>query len=137
MPFDLLRNWLTSCNEEQKIHNAFKKLKLESLTVFENHRKSLIQYYERSDLRLHLEWTKVHQKMVNFGEFFESLKVKQAVLRVLNFDWTKIDEKIQVRHYEQFSNIVHIEILNFGICHQFLSYLKIHMYLVTMFDRKL
>ena len=28
--------------------------------VFENHRKSLIQYYERSELRLHFEWTKVN-----------------------------------------------------------------------------
>ena len=30
MPFDLLRNWLTFCNQEQKIHNAFKKLKKRS-----------------------------------------------------------------------------------------------------------
>ena len=29
------------------------------LTVFENHRKSLIQHCERSELRLHFEWTKV------------------------------------------------------------------------------
>ena len=28
-------------------------------TVFENNRKSLIQHCERSELRLHLEWTKV------------------------------------------------------------------------------
>ena len=27
--------------------------------VFENHRKSIIQHYERSELRLHLKWTKV------------------------------------------------------------------------------
>ena len=31
-----------------------------SCTVFENHRKSLIQHYERSELRLHFEWTKVN-----------------------------------------------------------------------------
>ena len=30
------------------------------ITVFENHPKSLIQYCERSELRLHFEWTKVH-----------------------------------------------------------------------------
>ena len=30
------------------------------LTVFENHRKSLIQHCERRELRLHFEWTKVH-----------------------------------------------------------------------------
>ena len=29
-------------------------------TVFENHRKSLIQHCERSELRLHFEWTKVN-----------------------------------------------------------------------------
>ena len=29
-------------------------------TVFENHRKSLIQHSERSQLRLHFEWTKVN-----------------------------------------------------------------------------
>ena len=31
-------------------------------TVFKNHRKSLIQHCERSELRLHFEWTKVNQK---------------------------------------------------------------------------
>ena len=62
--------------------------------------KSRIQPCERSELRLHLEWTKVHQKMVNFGEFFESLKVKQAVLRVLNFDWTKIDENEKIQKFK-------------------------------------
>ena len=30
------------------------------ITVFENHRKSLIQHCERSELRLHFEWTKVN-----------------------------------------------------------------------------
>ena len=29
-------------------------------TVFENHRKSLIQHCERSELHLPLEWTKVY-----------------------------------------------------------------------------
>ena len=29
-------------------------------TVFENHRKSLIQHCERSELRLHFAWTEVH-----------------------------------------------------------------------------
>ena len=32
-----------------------------SITVFENHRKSLIQQ-ERSELRSHFEWTKVNSK---------------------------------------------------------------------------
>ena len=30
--------------------------------MFENHRKSLIQHCERSELRLHFEWTKVNWK---------------------------------------------------------------------------
>ena len=32
------------------------------ITVFENHRKSLIQHCQRSELRLHFEWTKVNWK---------------------------------------------------------------------------
>ena len=32
------------------------------LTVFENHKKSLIQYCERSELLLQFEWKKVHLK---------------------------------------------------------------------------
>ena len=31
-----------------------------SYTVFENHRKSLIQHFERSELCLHFEWPKVN-----------------------------------------------------------------------------
>ena len=34
-------------------------LTLLHFTVFENQRKSLIQHCERSELRLHFEWTKV------------------------------------------------------------------------------
>ena len=34
--------------------------KLDKTMVFENHRKSLIQHCERSELRLHFEWTKVN-----------------------------------------------------------------------------
>ena len=35
-------------------------LKILHHTVFENHRKSLIHHYERSELRLHFELTKVN-----------------------------------------------------------------------------
>ena len=34
-------------------------IRLNMFTVLENHRKSLIQHCERSELRLHFEWTKV------------------------------------------------------------------------------
>ena len=55
---------------------------MDIVTVFENHRKSLIQYCERSELRLHFEWTKVirNAKNVQFWLVFENLKlvVKQC-----------------------------------------------------------
>ena len=51
--------------------------------MFENHRKSLIQHCERSELRLHFEWTKVKLKNAKNGPIwrvFENLKlaVKQS-----------------------------------------------------------
>ena len=36
------------------------KFKISQNTVFENHKKSLIQHCERSELSLHFEWTKVN-----------------------------------------------------------------------------
>ena len=38
-----------------------------SCTEFENHRKSLIQHCEWSELRLHFEWTKVNQKCLKWS----------------------------------------------------------------------
>mgnify|MGYP006903932207 CR=1 FL=1 len=40
--------------------SIFPPIITQCITVFENHRKSLIQNCERSELRLHFEWTKVH-----------------------------------------------------------------------------
>ena len=37
-----------------------KKSELYHFTVFENHRKSPIQHYEQSELRLHFEGTKIN-----------------------------------------------------------------------------
>ena len=47
-------------------------------TVFENHRKSLIQHCERSELRLHFEWTKCPKSPI--WRVFENLMlaVKQS-----------------------------------------------------------
>ena len=42
-------------------------------TVFENHSKSIIHYCERSELRLHVEWAKVHKKNAKNGQFGEIL----------------------------------------------------------------
>ena len=39
-------------------------------TVFENHRKSLIQHCERSELRLHFEWTKSWLEMPKIVHFW-------------------------------------------------------------------
>ena len=46
-------------------------------TVYENHRKSRIQHCERSELRLHFEWTKVDKNAKNgqFRRVFENLKL--------------------------------------------------------------
>ena len=52
-------------------------------TVFENHTKSLIQHCERSELRFHFEWTKVHekwQKLVNLASFDQPETCSQTVL---------------------------------------------------------
>ena len=39
--------------------------------MFENYRKSLIQHCERSELRLHFEWTKVNQKWSILASFLK------------------------------------------------------------------
>ena len=66
-----------------KIQIYISKISFVSFTVFENHRKSLIQHCERIELCLHFEWTKVHFKKAKnyqFWRFFENLKfaVKQC-----------------------------------------------------------
>ena len=51
--------------------------------MFENHRKSLIQYCERSELRLHFEWTKVNwkcQKWSILERFWKLEACSQTVL---------------------------------------------------------
>ena len=44
---------------EETLLSFSRELEQSSTTVFENHRKSLIQHYERSELHIHFEWTKV------------------------------------------------------------------------------
>ena len=64
-------------------------------TVFENHRKGLIQHCEQSELRLHFEWTKM-PKMINFGEFLKTQSLRSnSVTRHVNFNRTKIGGKYQ------------------------------------------
>ena len=49
-----------NCKEKYKKKGVLNRKNTVKRTVFENHRKSLIQHCERSELRLHLEWTKVN-----------------------------------------------------------------------------
>ena len=85
------------------------------ITVFENHRKSLIQHCERSELRLHFEWTKVNQKCQKcsiLASFWKSEACGQTVLPDRSLligqklaENTKID-KFKMRHFGLFSNTV-------------------------------
>ena len=52
-------------------------------TVLENHRKSLIQHCQRSELHLQFEWTKKSiQKLVHFGKLLKlNFAVKQCYLK--------------------------------------------------------
>ena len=76
--------------------------------MFENHRKSIIQHCERSELRLHFEWTKDIKNAENgqFWRVFEKLNLRSnSVTRQVNFNRTKIGgkwqtSKIQMRHFE-------------------------------------
>ena len=52
-----LSDWLLDAHKTTKESGKFHFGKC---TVFENHRKSLIQHCQLSELRLHFEWTKVH-----------------------------------------------------------------------------
>ena len=84
------------------------------ITVFENHRKSLIQHCE---LLLHFEWTKVIKNAKN-SQFDKSKTCylrSNSVTRQITFNRTKIGEKcqnwkIQMRHLWMFSNTVNLEV---------------------------
>ena len=74
--------------------------------VFENHRKSLIQHCERSELHLHFELKML--KMVNLASFWKTEAFGQTVLPDMSiFNEQKLfkNANIQIRHFESFSNI--------------------------------
>ena len=58
------------------------------ITVFENHRKSLIQHCVRSEVGLHFEWTKVDKKWQKSSIWSWNLR-SNSVTRQVNFDRTK------------------------------------------------
>ena len=57
-----------ACYTSQAIKQVMQQVR-QLNTMFENHRKSLIEHYERSELRLHFDWTKKMPKMVNLAIF--------------------------------------------------------------------
>ena len=79
---------------------SLRKLQFQIFTVFENYRKSLINYGERSELRLHFQWAKTGGKcqnwkmtilaiFINFHNFFFislAAKIRWSVTRVLQWD---------------------------------------------------
>ena len=76
---------LHQCNHGKKYpnQNIENIVTFSSFTVFENHRKSLIQHCERSELRLHLDWTKVNskcQKWSILASFWKPQACGQTVL---------------------------------------------------------
>ena len=69
-------------------------------TVFESRQKSRIQYCERSELRLHFEWTKVNSKCQKWW-LFENLKlvVKQCYQTVhyqKDKNWWKMPKMVNL-----------------------------------------
>ena len=67
--------WIFKGPSDQFLFSNLIGNQIKSRTVFENHRKCLIQHCERSELRLHFEW-----KKCQFWRVFEKLKlaVKQC-----------------------------------------------------------
>ena len=76
--------------------------------------KSLILHCQRSELRLHFEWKKVHhkcQKMVNFGEFLKTWSLRSnSGTRPVTFVVQKMVEKAKIKSniLSHFQTICHI-----------------------------
>ena len=100
---------LPSTNSWEKIGDFLNKLSICKVTnsqCLKILKKVAFNICERSELRLHFEWTKVHekcQKMVHFGEFFKTVACGQTVLPDRSIF---IEQKIEIRHFEWFSNKV-------------------------------
>ena len=64
LELEVLRNSSTQETISHVINKFIWEIKFKDIiiTVFENRPKSRIQYCERSELRLHFEWTKVNKK---------------------------------------------------------------------------
>ena len=61
--------------------------------MFENHRKSLIQHWERCELHLHFEWTNIHEKCQKLMSYWKTEFLCQTLLPDRSFyNWTNICE---------------------------------------------
>ena len=71
--------------------------------VFENHRKSLIQHYERSKLSSYLSGQKLikNAKMIYFGEFLKTWSLRSSnVTGQVTLIWTKIGENALIEKFK-------------------------------------
>ena len=92
------RSLMTRANMADQCIKACKMFESLQKSSIEKYRKSLIQNCERSELRLHFEWTKVHQKCQKWSIFWKPKAYCKTVLQ----DRSKLVEnaKIQKRHFE-------------------------------------
>ena len=95
----------------------FSSLAAQCLKITE---KVSFQHCERSELRLHFEWTKVHQNCLKCSIWqFKKLNWRSnSVTRQVTFKRTKNGEKcqlskIQMRHFQSFSNNVYLTLFSF------------------------
>ena len=69
--------------------------------MFENHRKSLIRHYERSEIRSHFEWTKVYEKYQFLRVFEKACNQSNSVTRQFGRKLTKNARNINWRVFEK------------------------------------
>ena len=71
--------------------------------MYENHRKSHIQHCERSELRLHFEWTlkKKMPKMLNLASFWKREACGQTVLPTRSIlKWQKLAKNAKIEKFK-------------------------------------
>ena len=127
--YDYLKVYLSL--QYSMFFKEFLKMVRWRLHVFENHRKSLIQHCERSELRLHFEWTKVDKKCQKWSilsSFWNPEACDQTVLpdrSVLIGQKLVENVKIQMRHFRWFSNNVRLWDFSFQFFALFINRNKI------------
>ena len=105
-----MTHWTRSGNCVRKKWDSFKNMSLNNgiylllhYTVFENHRKSLIQHYERSKLSSYLSGQKLikNAKMIYFGEFLKTWSLRSSnVTGQVTLIWTKIGENALIEKFK-------------------------------------